>query len=137
MGAKSGAETGGRPQPRFSLRGSNHRDHKVGDSEISRKEERKGRKRSFTTKITKDTKVSKDYFPNFVLFVSFVVKKAFAKLSNCFCFTLLDTRFEARIETQGVVPENFTLQFVADIFAVNQIRNVLAEVALIPFVRVV
>jgi hypothetical protein len=41
---------------------------------------------TFTTKITKDTKVSQNKFPNFVHFVSFVVNNPLQKRSICLKF---------------------------------------------------
>ena len=58
-------------------------------------------------------------------------------LRDCFGFTFLDPRLKARVEAQRVVPENLPLQLVADVFTVDQVRDVLAEVALVALVRIV
>src|SRR4030095_16214083 len=54
-----------------------------------------------------------------------------------FGFVFFNSRSQARIKTQRVIPEDFALELIAHILPVDEVRNVVAEVALIALVRVV
>src|SRR6516165_1466928 len=52
-------------------------------------------------------------------------------------FPCFDAISQAGIEAQWIIPENLSLNFVSDIFSVDQVRDVVAEIALVALVRVV
>ena len=86
---------------------------------------------------TKCTKFGNLILRNLRVLRAFVVEKSFTELSNCSLVGLVDASFQARIKPQRVVPEDLALQLIADVFAIDQVGNVMAEVALVAFVGVV
>src|SRR5262249_32322387 len=60
---------------------------------------------------------------------------------SCYCTNSSLTGFhpvsQARIEAQRIVPEYFALELVTDILAIDQVRNILAEVALIALMGII